>query len=356
MSTVIRITLVLLLLTPLAVQAKAEPKDPCSKRNNKHCLDRASSSVTGYDSLRVAARRSADPGSDREGRPQGMSARVQRYVAQMLGVTEAHGIGSWFSYARSSFDGDHASAPYTADLDSVLIGADRLLATGGALGLAASIERRRTDTPFNGGGEDSDGYGLNLFGVHPLGDAFSVDWVAGYSSVSTDQVRIDPGSVPEDLTARFGADRWFMTGFLSGLQAMGRAWLLTGRGGLIYALEDAEGYTETGGAGARSVGSRRLHLLQAALSAELTYRFGSFEPYGFVGYRYDIDRDAGDSADAGGTPSVIPTPSDDRDEGETGLGLRWYLRSVSLSAEWLHTFARTEFASDALSLLVRSEF
>lgn len=331
-----------------------ETRTRCSADTPQACLDGASSAVTGYDSLRVAGnRRAGARGADDEPAP--ADAYARQLISYVLGGAGNAGYDAWISYARSDFEGTVSIAPYDASLDSVLIGFDRMVGAG-TLSVVVNLERRKTDTTYNGGGEDGDGFGVSLFGVHPLDDRTSIDWAAGYSALSTDQGRIDPASTPgapDILTASFDSKRWFATGNVLALQSFG-TWLLAGRGGLLYAREDAEGYTEQGGASARTVRDRRTQLLQLALGAELAYAAAPVEPYLFLGYRRDLDRDAG--ADAGDLPAGIETQPDDRDEAETALGVRYFARSFSLSAEWLHTFTRDNFRNDTASLLLRSEF
>lgn len=354
-----------LLLSPTPALAQQLGGD-CSSQNPQACLDGVSSTVTGYDSLRVAsqppARRHEEEEEEQEQPAAGarLDASARGLLRSLLGEPGAAGYASWIGYTRSDFESEVPVAPYEADLDSVLIGFERLLADGSSVGLALSLEARDSDTRYNGGGEESEGVGVLLYAVHPFGEELSLDGALGYMALDTDQDRIDPTSVPglpTRLRASFDSDRWFASTNLVNLHELGAAWLLTLRAGALYAFELADGYTETGGPSARSVRSKRLHLLQASAGGDLAWRFdGGTEVYGFAGYRRDLDRDDGNSA--GGLPgSVGNTQPDDRDETEAGLGLRFFgRRGFSASAEWLRTLAREDFESDSWSVLLRSEF
>lgn len=354
----------LLASAPLCAQ---QLSTDCSEDNPQACLNGVSSTVTGYDSLRVASQPPARPHEEEEEDEEGEAAgatrldRVaRRYFLSLAGEPGQSGYATWLGYTRSDFEGEVDIAPYEADVDSVLLGFERVLPAGTSFGLALSLEARDSETRYNAGGEETEGVGAVLYAVHPYGDRLSVDAALGYMALDTDQDRLDPTStpgIPTRLRASFDSDRWFASSNLVNLHELGDAWLLTLRAGALYAFELADGYTETGGPSARSVRDKRLHLLQGAVGGDLAWRFGDAgEVYGLVGYRRDLDRDDGNSA--GGLPgSVGNTQPDDRDEVEAGLGLRIFgRRGFSGSAEWLRTLAREDFENDSWSLLLRNEF
>ncbi len=186
----------------------------------------------------------------------GGSSFARRWVARALGSGSAAGFGAWVSYARSAYEGTVAIAPYEADLDSLLVGFDWQLASGGSLGFAAIVERRETETRYNGGGEEGDGFGLATFGVHPLSDRGSIDWTVGYTGTSTDQGRIDPAD-GSALMADFDSERWFAETNIVGFRKLGSPWLTAVRLSLIDASEDFDGYTEAGTERAHRAGASR---------------------------------------------------------------------------------------------------
>lgn len=345
-----------------AQQTESPPR--CSEETFDTCLNGVSSTVTGFDSLRVstsalAASVAATDDQD-DGRAGFAAALAGGIVARVRGDVAPLPIGGWVSYLASRFETAYigedgaTNAAYDGDLDTLLLAFDRLLAGGGTVGATLLIESRETRTFYNGGGEDGDGLGINLFGVHPVGATARLDWVLGYAGTRTDQARIDPQDGSR-IRASYDARRWFAASNFGAGTEFATAWHLDGRIGLLYAAETADGYTENGGPSARTVQERETSLLQGVAGIELGWLRDAFEPYAGVGYRRDLSRE--DGREAGGLPgSVGATQPDDRDEFEVMVGLRHYGRTLSLSVEWLRTMGRDRFDNDSLTLLLRGEF
>ncbi len=339
---------------------------PCNESTPSGCLNGVSTSVTATDNLRV------DTGK--------VAAQTNRRVKEELletaglyslrsGRAAGEGIdgwGAWLSYGRSDYSSNmpinsavQPVASYDANLNNVLVGLDLLLREQFVVGVAFGWEDGTADTAFNGGGQEQDGWTLAPYAAWLISDIFSVDLAGGYSALSYDQRRIDPGSAagtPAYILGEFDSDRWFVSANLNATLDLS-GWLLSGRAGYLYTEEDQDGYTETGGVGAaRTVRDRHVDLAQAQVALEVSYAFGSLEPYAMADYRLDIQRDEGTAA--GGLPgSVGGTQPDDDDEFNAGIGLRWFgSNGLSASLEFSHTTGREAFDNNTLLFSLRGDF
>lgn len=339
----------------------SEEEGKCSPDRPDLCLNGVSASVTTLDALRVTGSQVTDSGRQSEadeGQADTVSVGNNLFAGSIFIDEKTTGLGVWGSVSYSSFDSDIAVAPYDANLVSFLMGLDKTLTDRFSIGLSVGYENLDTNTTFNGGGQDGDGWTLAPYATFIISDMFSIDASLGYSWLETDQTRIDPASVPGSpsfLTSSFDSTRWFATTNLNALATRGD-WVLGGHLGLLYTEEGQDGYTETGGPSARTVRDRDVNLTQAWIGVDVARGFGAWEPYASLAYRYDLDRE--DGSGAGGLPSAVGStqPGDD-DEGEAGLGVRYFgSNGVSASAEWIHTLGREDFDNDAFSFLLRADF
>jgi len=333
------------------VKPEPEPVEPdaarCSAAEFEFCLNGVSASVTSLDSLRVtgervSARRSEATEEDRA------AAR-----GRTTGLAAGEGFGAWSvwaSYSRSSFESDVRVAPFDADLDSALIGADTLLGERLVVGLAAGYEATDADTQFNAGGQDTDGFTVAPYVAWLINDTFSVDLSAGYSTLSTDSDRVDPANGAR-LTADFDSERGFVTANLNGTWLAGR-FVIGARVGMLHSGEIQDGYTEAGGPSVRTVRKRHVDLTQGYVGGDVAYALGAWEPYVTAVYRNDFASD--DGSGAGGLPNAVgSTQPDDDDEFQLGLGVRYFGKRVTGSFEWLTTEGREDFEDDTFTLTLR---
>ena len=122
--------------------------------------------------------------------------------------------------------------------------------------------------------------------------------------------------------------------------------------GLLYTEETQDAYSETGPNTARTIGERKLDLVQFVAGIDAAYSFGRVEPYASLYYLNDLSRD--DGVGAGGLPgNVGATQPDDDDEFQAGLGLRYYGDFITASLEYTETFSRAKFDGDTVYLTVR---
>ncbi|MCP5151889.1 MAG: autotransporter outer membrane beta-barrel domain-containing protein [Ectothiorhodospiraceae bacterium] len=351
--------------TPLPPPELDEPNHRlCSREALFNCLDGVGSGATSLDTLRSHANGISRPrgaGSDEEraaavarlglpGRERGMAAGES-----MLG-----GWTVWGSYSRSDSEGTTTLAPYDANTDGFLVGVDRLIGERFVLGATVGYERTDSNTLFNGGSQDRDGYSVAVYGAWLINDVLSLDASAGYARITTDEDRLDPNN-GRTLTADYDAERGFVTANLNAVKAFGPV-VVGGRVGWLYTAESQDAFTERGCAprqagvcAARTVGERHVDLGQVYAGVDVGYGIGDFEPYAIAIYRNDLGRD--DGASAGGLPGGVRPQPDDDDELQLGLGVRYFGgNGITGSLEWLRTNGRASYDDDAFSLTVRVPF
>jgi hypothetical protein len=355
-----KIRLLAALLAALAsFPLHAQDPSQCSAATPGFCLNGVGNAVTALDALRIGAR------GPRSGREEEDSKEPRAaYRRTLVASTRDVGLGAdepwavWGSYGRSEFSGSVPVAPYSAELDSVRAGIDRLFAGRYALGLSVIGERLETRTRYNGGGQDVDGLMVAPYLTVLFGQSFSLDLVAGWGKSDATQTRIEPtgptaGAI---LRSEYDAERSFASATLNAFKPLGD-FTLGGRLGYLYTREEQDGYQETGGTNPRTVSGRRVLLGQLFAGIDAAYRFANnLEPNAGLVFRRDATRK--DGREGGGLPAAVgATQPDDRNEWEWTMGLRWFgPRGITLMAEYLKTEGRDQFENKSLDFLARFEF
>lgn len=350
---------VVLVLAGLPGTAVATDPNRCSREEPSQCLNGVSGSVTSLDSLRVRGVRPERIEEDAERRKQTglrpVRVAASGKVSEVMGGPLT-GWALWASASTADFAGSVPVAPWDADLETVTIGADRLIGDRLSLGGALLGERLKTRTRFNGGGQKVDGRTLLVYGSYLLNDTFSIDANAGWGWLNADQNRIDPATAPGApgiLVASYDSQRTLGTITLNASRSVG-AFTYGGRLGYQNTREKQDGYRETGGPSARTVRDRTVSLEQALIGADAAYGFHrNWQVYGSVALRRDLSRDDGRSG--GGLPSTTgATTSSDRTELEWAIGARLYATSrFTAVLEYLKTTGRESFSHDAWMLMAR---
>lgn len=349
------------MLAMAVLPVHATPTAQCSKLNLSACLDGVSTSATSGDTLRVTSSRLieyARSETQEEAGHESLAARDHNppIAGHAAGDLLAN-IGVWGSYNRSNFDSNALTTPYDGNLNSFLIGLDTMPIENLIVGLGIGYENTDTDTLFNGGGQNTQGYTVAPYIAYLLNDIFSADLSGGYSGLNTDQDRIDPAN-GNTLSSSFDSDRWFVTANLNASLVRG-SWVLGGRIGYLYSEEDQDAYAEAGGPSAKMVNARHLDLGQGYAGVDLAYNFGFLEPYATVTYYNDFTRDDGTGGGPGGGPGgpgpgpAAGQPTDD-DEIQAGFGVRYFGgNGVSATLEWLRTVGRERFYNNSLTATLR---
>jgi hypothetical protein len=338
----------------------------CSVENPIWCQDGVGGAITSLDTLRVTRPGRGREIADSEENAQGQARNVGA-AGVVTGMSASTGnAGAWTVWGSGAwipYQSKLATAPYDADTYNFLLGADRVFGERVVAGFTLGYENTDINTDYNGGGQERDGLLAGVYGAYLIDDVFSVDAALGYSALDTDENRVDPGTVIRvgsvatpgvRILGSYDSDRVFGTINFNAVRSIG-SWVMGGRIGALYANESQDAYTETGGAGARNIGKRRLKLGQVYASLDVGYSAGNFEPYTLLGYRYDVKSDDGSSA--GGLPAGVITRTADDDDWMAGIGVRYFGDGgVAGSIEWLKTLGRDKFEEDSLTLMVRVPF
>ncbi len=323
------------------------------ERLTPNCLDGVSSGVSGGASLRttatqIAPARTSDTRDDERRASNGF--RVEGRAAGE-GID---GWGIWGSFGYSEFDGAPVFGTqitrFDTDLANGLIGADIRLGERIVLGTALGYEDSETQTAFNAGTIETDGFTIAPYALLVLTDWLSLDFAFGYTRLDNDQSRVNTAvGGPTFLTSAFDSDRRFLSSNLTGTYATGN-WLLGAQVGLLRTEEEQDGYTD----GARTILERELTLSQGHFSVDVGYSFGSWEPYARAGYYHDFSRD--DGQNVGGLPGASVRTDFDDNAWRVGAGLRYYGPSFSGSLELESEEGRDDFNSTSVIFSIRSDF
>jgi hypothetical protein len=344
-------------LAEVSVSSGPDPR-LCSEDNLSQCLNGVGSAVVAPDALRVpTSRRAANRRTPSAS--SGMAATLGSGGVNAGDSLELAGFSIWTAFGRSHFESTASNAPYAADNSVFTLGVDRSFAERWLVGMTLSYETTDTSTFYNGGGQQTDGFGIAPYAVVALTDILSIDMAGGISFLDTSQQRIGqtPTGGVERIRSSFDSERWFGTVNLNAARDYGLL-ALSGRIGYLYLNETQDAYSETGTGTAaqalrpRAVGEREVSLGQAYAGVEVAGRFERAMPYLGALYRNDLSREDGSAA--GGLPNNVgQTLTRDRDEIEFTAGVRWFGERVSGSVEYLKTLDRTNFENDTFQALLR---
>ena len=206
------------------------------------------------------------------------------------------------------------------------------------IGIAGGYETDDTDTTFNGGNIDTDGFTVVAYAGSLITDSLSVDASFGHSLLDTDQFRTAAGT---RITSSVDGDRTFAAANLNYNHQV-NDWLLTGIGGVLWAQDKQDAFTESDGT---AVGSSRFTLGRVKIGGELARTFGAFEP--FVGATFSH---AFNQTDIAGS-------SNDRSDVLLGAGARYFgSQDVSGSLELNTLLGRDDVEEHSVNFLLRANF
>jgi hypothetical protein len=256
------------------------------------------------------------------------------------------GVGAWGSYSYMDFEND-STVGYDGLRHNFMIGMDIKPRDNMVAGISVGFETTDIDTTFNTGNIDSDGYTIAPYFGLLIDDNWSLDALAGYSSIDTSQYRTTAGSRVNSST---DSERWFASANLTYAVAFSDKYYLEGRGGIMSADEQQDAYTESDGT-VRA--TSRVAITQLSLGGTVSYLgYDNFMPYLGLTYNYDASTNGPQLVSAAG--NVI---GDDDDDILSSLGLRYSDDSnISAGFEWNHRFDRNDFEEDTLNLDVRVQF
>jgi hypothetical protein len=255
---------------------------------------------------------------------------------------DAFPFGAWVSYSYS----DLSSTAYDGNRHTVLGGIDFAPWESTVLGIAVGYEDSDTDTTFNLGELETDGYTIAPYFGYLFTDTWSVNFSFGYSDLEYDQFRTDPITGGR-VTSSPDADRWFGMFNLNGLTTYGN-WILGGRVGTLWAKSEVDAFVESD---TTAVAEARSKLGTWSIGGDAAYSFGEFEP--FVSATYEYDYSMTEIAVTTG-----PQPDNDRDDVLFAAGLRYFgtNNGISGNLNWTRRLGRENFDEDIFSASIRVDF
>jgi len=316
-----------------------------SVTNNAQALATSVTTTTGFLNARV---QSALQGSQHVG----VSRAGRGFMAEASGLSAGdtfNNIGMWASYAYTDFENDFSRTKYDGDTDTFFVGIDFTPSDNAVLGIAIGYEDTNTDTDFNGGKSDADGYTFAPYFGMTLDETWSFDLMGGYSSIDIDQYRLGlVGGAPVGarITSDVDTKRYFFSGNINGFTSIDQ-WRLSGRVGAMMAKGRDEEFTESDGT---AVANRSSELSQFSLGGEAAYAFDEFEPFASVAYNYDMTKIE--------TQFLTGSqPSNDDDDFLVGVGFRYFGENgLSVSAQYDARLGRSDYDEDTFSVNARWDF
>lgn len=248
-------------------------------------------------------------------------------------------VGIWADAAWSRLLYSKTGENFDGNILSGVMGIDYAVNKDVLIGLAGGYEDIDLDTEFNRGNIKGTGWSLSPYAVYKVTDNYSVDVSGGYTWLSYDMDRLDPGDSSK-ITGEQDAKRWFASGNINSDHWYDQIHV-GGRVGILHAKEDKDDFTEsnlTNNAGASTnVGQGYAGLRLGYL---LSFEGGSMEPYirALGRYAYD-DGGSGDSTD-----------------GVVGLGTSMNYGALQLGAEGSAVVGRTDTQNYTARLNARVEF
>lgn len=197
-------------------------------------------------------------------------------------------FGIWGNGAYFRLDGDKANAGIESDIVTTMVGFDYRFGPRFLVGLSAGYENTDTDTKFNRGTVESDGFIIAPYMSIGLTDRVSIDAVIGYGMLDYDLTRKDPLSNAL-ITGSTEADRLFGSVDLVAGERLGN-WLVEGRVGASHLNEEQDAFRESNG---NSVASNDITVTSGNLGARVGYSFQMLEPYIAGLYSYDFNKAEG---------------------------------------------------------------
>ncbi len=253
-------------------------------------------------------------------------------------------FGFWGSFSRTESEDDFVSTAFDSSRYNFLVGGDFSPREGLVMGLALGYETQDTDTFFNAGGQDSDGYTVVPYMALTVGERSSLDLAFGYSDINTKQFRT---AAATRISSSVDSERYFVSGNYTSSQDYGN-WHMTGQLGALWAKDTQDAFTESDG----TLNTRRSFKVgQWRIGGEAAYAWGAFEPYARATFQYDFTRTSVAFA-----PGVA-TPKFDQTDVLAGFGVRYFAdNGISGSLEYSTVLGRENYSEDTLQFLIRAEF
>ncbi len=218
-------------------------------------------------------------------------------------------LSLWLSANYNNAENTFPAIAYDADTYGVSIGVDYTASDTVNVGAFLSYANTDTETPFNGGGSDTDAFSVGPYVSVMLNDLLTLDASVGYTFSQIDNRRV-AGAVT--ITGEQDADTWFGTVNLSATKWLENNIGLTGRVGYSYSDSENDAYTDSTGT---PVAGSDSQLGQLQIAARASYYTETALPYIGITYVNDVDSERVIAA---------PLPSDDEDEFIANAGVTFF--------------------------------
>jgi hypothetical protein len=191
--------------------------------------------------------------------------------------------GVWMSGGYSHINYNRSDNAFKGRVWTGAAGLDYRLTQNFFLGISGAWEDVSLDTTFNNGNFDGSGWTVAPYAAYIFNEMFSVDVTGGYSNLSYDMDRLDPGDSTR-ITGNTDGNRYFGQLNLNADKNIDK-WRLGGRIGTLYAWEKKDAFTESN---TNRVLDHEARLGRAMIGGRVGYLFANvFEPYADATYRYD---------------------------------------------------------------------
>ena len=256
--------------------------------------------------------------------------------------------GFWVSYQHSSFENNFAATAFDADTDTFLLGADFSPFDNSVAGVALAYSDTSTDTFFNSGGSDTDGFTVApyfgiLFDADGIPMTLSWDAAVGYSNSDVSQFRTTGGA---RITSTTDKDSLFFASNMNAYKDIGD-FSAGARAGLFYGSTTTDAFTESD---TTAIAEDRVTQGTIQLEGNVSYFWGNLQPYASLVYEIDISKDNLNTA--AGTVQ----PANDTNDILLNLGLNYFGDNWTAGLGYETSLDRDQFDYDSISIRIRADF
>ena len=252
-------------------------------------------------------------------------------------------LGIWLNYNYTSSENDFSRTAFESDSHSFVGGVDIAPTSGKIYGIAFSYEMSDTDTTFNSGNLETEGFTFIPYLGMLINDNWSFDASLGFSWLTNDQFRT---ATTTRVTSAPDSRRMFFSSNINGITFYDN-WIIGGRAGVLFAENEIEEYLESDGT---FVSNRETMLGEVVVGGDVAYSFGEFEPFVSFVYEYDFIYD-----EIQLTSGL--QPANDRDDILFSSGFRYFSKSgLTANLEYRKRLLREEFSEDSLNIMMRYDW
>jgi outer membrane autotransporter protein len=210
-------------------------------------------------------------------------------------------LALWVNGGYSTFDEDHTTIAADGNTWALAVGGDWLFNERFIAGLAVTASVSDTNSTFNSGDLETNGYTVSPYFVTVLGKNKNLllDGAFGYTISSNDATR-----ATNTITSSFDSSSWFVSSNLTYILNRGDL-RVTPKVGVLWIKNTTDAYTESGGV---AVAGSSSTLGRANLGARIDYtRNLKFTPFLSITGEYDFETEDYSSFTAANRPDADDT-------------------------------------------------